>query len=221
LPIWGRERPATLVILNIEGPAGEQWVSGETPPELRAGVEAAARERALPLIWAGLDSQDYAQAADAMGSSGVAGLLETAQAHGANAALVGRVRGASVRWLLAWSEGADESVGGLDAGVHAAADAYAQVFAASGSSLESVTIEVAGLNDLDAYAQTLNYLEKLTLVRSVALEQIAGDAMRFRLSVRGDAETLLRALALDRRLAPLDAPDRAVSSGRILLRYLP
>ncbi len=62
--------------------------------------------------------------------------------------------------------------------------------------------------DLNAYASTLNYLEGMTLVRGVAVEQIAGDTLRFRLAVRGDATTLRRAIALDNqtRAADSDAP---------------
>ena len=70
--------------------------------------------------------------------------------------------------------------------------------------------------------QVLNYLEGMTLVRGVALEQVAGEKMRFRLAVRGDAATLRRAIALDHRLVPLDAPVGSSDAGdRLAFRYQP
>ena len=88
--------------------------------------------------------------------------------------LLGRARGGVIQWTLLSNDGAAQASGGLDDGVHLAADTFARVFAASGSSLGSVIVEVAGISDLNAYAATLNYLEGMTLVRGVALEQVIG-----------------------------------------------
>ena len=162
-----------------------------------------------------MDAQERTEA-----SSESPGLMQAAARYGANAVLLGRARGGIVQWTLLSNEGAAQASGGLDDGVHLAADTFARVFAASGSSLGSVIVEVAGISDLNAYAATLNYLEGMTLVRSVALEQVAGEKMRFRLAVRGDAATLRRAIALDHRLVPTDAADGAAAD-RLAFRYQP
>jgi hypothetical protein len=207
LPIWGRERPATLVLLGVDEADGStRWISSQASAGERQAIERAAYERGLPLVWASMDAQDRAQTAASTTSEA---LLQTAERYGANAVLLGRVRGGSVRWTLASVDGVSESAGSLADGVHLAADAFARVFAASGSALNAVVLEVSGVGNLNAYAATLNYLESLTLVRSVAVEQVSRDALRFRLAVRGDAETLRRAIALDNRLLPqpqTDAP---------------
>jgi uncharacterized protein len=224
LPIWGRERPATLVMLGVEQPDGSaRWISSDTPAQERDFLARVARERGLPLKWPAMDAEDRAQVgADADGAS--TGLLQMAARYGANAALVGRARGGSVQWTLVSNEGAARATGGLEDGIHLAADTFAHVFAASGSSLGNVTVEVSGIADLNAYAATLNYLEGMTLVRAVALEQVAGDTMRFRLAVRGDAGTLRRSIALDHRLVPLTQPSDAAATGtseRLSFRYQP
>ena len=61
----------------------------------------------------------------------------------------------------------------------------------------------------------------MTLVRGVALEQVTGDKMRFRLAVRGDAATLRRAIALDRRLVPHGTTARRDAGDRLAFRYQP
>lgn len=224
LPIWGRERPATLVLLSIEEADGtSRWIGSDVPASERDFLAKVARQRGLPLKWPAMDSQDRMQVSAGADSSSTA-LMQTAARYGANAALVGRARGGLVQWTLVSNEGAAQASGGLDEGVHLAADTFARVFAASGSSLGSVTVEVSGIADLNAYAATLNYLEGMTLVRAVALEQVAGDTMRFKLAVRGDAGTLRRAIALDDRLVPLTQSDSGSAPGaneRLTFRYQP
>ncbi len=216
LPIWGRERPATVVMFGVEEAGGTwRWLAADTPAREREAIEKVARQRGLPLKWPVMDAQERTEA-----SSESPGLMQAAARYAANAVLIGRARGGTVQWTLVSDEGAAQASGGLDDGVHLAADTFARVFAASGSSLGSVIVEVAGISDLSAYAATLNYLEGMTLVRSVALEQVAGEKMRFRLAVRGDAATLRRAIALDHRLVPTDAADGAAAD-RLAFRYQP
>lgn len=215
LPIWGRERPATVVMFGVEEGGTWRWLASDTPAREREAIERTARERGLPLKWPVMDAQERSEA-----SSDSPGLMQAAARYGADAVLLGRARGGTVQWTLLSNEGAAKASGGLDDGVHLAADTFARVFAASGSSLGSVIVEVAGIADLNAYAATLNYLEGMTLVRGVALEQVSGDRMRFKLAVRGDAATLRRAIALDHRLVPTDAADGAAAD-RLAFRYQP
>lgn len=223
LPIWGRERPATLVMLSADDAGGERWVSAQAPASERAAIERVAAERGLPLVWASMDAQDRQYidrqyiGGDASASSEA--LLAMAERYGANAALIGRARSGAVDWTLISVDGASQATGVLADGVHFAADTFARVFAASGSSLNAVIVEVAGIAGLDAYAAALNYLESLTLVRSVAVEQVSGETLRFRLAVRGDADTLRRAITLDNRLLPQMQSEPASAVERLSFRF--
>jgi uncharacterized protein len=212
LPIWGRERPATLVLLNVVEPDGyAHWISGDQPNVQKEMVGKAARQRGLPLKWPAVNPTGFDEAT----------ALQEAERYGANAALIGRAQGGVVRWTLVSSEGSSQASGGLEDGIHLAADTFARVFAASGSSLGNVVVEISGIRDLDAYASTLNYLESMTLVRAVALEQVSGDTMRFKLAVRGDATTLRRAIALDSKLVSQDDLSAAPAADRLSFRYRP
>jgi hypothetical protein len=78
-----------------------------------------------------------------------------------------------------------------------------------------VVVRIGGLQDVRAYAALTTYLEGLSLVRDVAVRELAGDTVLVELAVRGDLELLRRIFALDSRLAPApraeppaaDAPD--------------
>ncbi len=198
LPIWGRERPAVLVLLEVTDSNGTHLVDAQSPSADRDPLNAVARDRGLPLRWPTPGVQGISVA-----GSSPSDLLQFAASQGANAVLGGqRIDGGAVRLRLVSKDGVSETVGSPEEGVHFAADAFARTFAASANELSSVALEVSGIANLDAYASTLNYLESVTLVRSVAVEQVSGERMRFKLSIRGDAETLRRAIGLDDRLVP-------------------
>ncbi len=218
LPIWGRERPATLVVLSFDD-LGGGWLSSDVPPADKERIAAVAHQRGLPLLWGTLDPTD--QNILAMGEGGAASLAQIARRNGANAILVGRgTRGSALRWMLASDEGVSQLSGTYEEAIHSTADSFARLFAAEGSSLTRISVEVSGITDLDAYASTLNYLEGMTLVRNVAVEQVAGDTMRFQLAVRGDASTLQRAIALDHRLVPQSQIEASgASAAQLAFRY--
>jgi hypothetical protein len=151
--------------------------------------------------------------------------MPIARRNNANALLIGRGRRDSLQWTLASVDGLSQSSGPLEQGVHFAADTFAKVFAAAGNSLTHVTVDVAGITNLDAYASTLNYLEGMTLVRNVAVQSVIGDVLKFRLAVRGDATTLKRSISLDNRLVPIqgEGADAALGSPeqQLSFRYQP
>lgn len=226
LPIWGRERPATLVLLNIREPDGSsRWADGQFGGAERDAVMRVARQRGLPLIWPTIDAQEQARIYAA--GFKTAELLQIAARFGANATLLGFAQRGSgntlaVRWVLATEDGATELESVLEEGVHLAADTFARAYAASGSAVDNVLVEISGINNLAAYAAAVNYLEGMTLVRGVALEQMSGDTMKLRLAVRGDAATLRRSVTLDKRLVLQNPPEPGAPRPTFLqFRYQP
>ncbi|HEY5808206.1 MAG TPA: DUF2066 domain-containing protein [Povalibacter sp.] len=229
LPIWARERPATLVLLNVTAANGSNyWIDSAGMSAEREMVTRAAKQRGLPIIWPDMSTIDRTQlhTGDDAATADPGALMQAASRYNANAALLGNARsdgagGLAVRWQLASDSENVSASGSLEDGVHMAADAFARVYSASGASLDSVAVEVSGINTLGAYADTLNYLEAMTLVRAVAVEQVSGDTMKFKLAVRGDAATLRRALALDGKLVAVSQADASQPVDRLQFRYQP
>jgi hypothetical protein len=227
LPVWGSERPVTLVWLSIEDASGQQnWVGLDAAlPEARA-LQQVAELRGLPIVWPVMDSEDR-MLGNALGNDPQTAtrLATLASRYRADAVLVGRARrGAgsesAVRWSLHFGPTTTDTVGSLPEGVHFAADQLARLFASSGGAAQTLFVDVAAITDLKAYAETLNYLEGLTLVRATQVEHIAGDSVRFRLQVLGDAGLLARAVRLGSRLVP-EQGDGVVAPDRLALRYQP
>ena len=223
-PLWGHERPGTLVWLAAEEGARRSIVSAQSDSELKRAVERSATLRGLPLIWpgsaGGLSFDDVWRGSNDS-------LRASAAEHGADAVLIGRATRSSaggwqVRWTLLYGEESSEWRGSIDEGVHGAADKFAGVFAVGGGQGDTaVIISVSGVADLGAYAQVTSYLESLTLIRALSVDELAGDTVVYRAQVRGDASRLARAIDLGARLTSTqDGSDPTLGAG-LSYRYRP
>ena len=220
-PLWGHERPLTLVLLAVQsGPQSGTVITADDTSELKTSIDAAASLRGLPLLWPSAgDLQKYRLDFAAVNGGSPAPIGEIGRRVGGEGVLIGRASGAganaNVRWIHLFQDRSSEYSGTLE-GVNRAADLYAGLFAASGN-LAPVEIEVTGVNDLREYANLQTYLESLTFISHVSVESLSGDTIRFRLATRGGVDSLQRALSLNGRLQPLAAGENGIQ--RFQLRH--
>ena len=213
-PLWGHERPTTLVLLAVQSTAqGGSVIATDDTSELKSAVDGAAVARGLPLVWpSAAELQRFHIDFSAVNGGSPSTYLDMARRMGSEGVLIGRASGASasanVRWTHLFQDRSSEYSGTLE-GVNRAADMYAGLFAASGG-LVPVAIEVSGVNDLRDYASVESYLESLTFISHVSVESLSGDTVRFRLSTRGGVDSLQRALTLNGRLQPLAAGENGI-----------
>jgi hypothetical protein len=212
-PLWGQERPTTLVLLAVQGTQTGSVITTEDTSELKTAVDAAAAARGLPLVWpSAAELQKYHVDFSAVYQGSPSALTDMGRRLGTDGVLIGRANGsganATVRWLHVFQDRSSESTGPVE-GVNRAADTYAGLFAASGS-LVPVSIEVVGVSDLRDYASLEAYLESLTFISHVSVESLGGGTVRFRLATRGGIEPLQRALTLNGRLQPIAAGENGI-----------
>ncbi|MEP6884998.1 MAG: DUF2066 domain-containing protein [Gammaproteobacteria bacterium] len=213
-PLWGHERPMTFVWLAaLTGAQTGTVVTADDTSELKAAIDAAALGRGLPLLWpSAADLQrnrlDYA----AVNAAAPSTLADIGRRLGGEGVLIGKANGtgatANVHWTHLFQDRSSEYSGTLD-GVNRTADLYAELFAASGN-LVSVDIEVTGIGDLRDYSTVQTYLESLTFISHVSVVALTGDNIRFRLGMRGAAESLQRTLSLNGRLQSIAAGDNGI-----------
>lgn len=210
LPFWGAERPLTLVWLAVDRGGGQRGLvtAGAASGE-RQAVERAAVQRGLPLAWPSLAAGlDPLRRFEQVRAGDIGALAATATEYGAQGLLVGRAqltagRGYSVDWTFVGPGGSRQGTGGLDEGVNLAADRYAGLYASTAAARSSeVDITVVGIDSAARYAQAARHLESLAVVRSLGLREVAGDAVTFRLAIRGDLGVLTRAVNAGGRLEP-------------------
>jgi hypothetical protein len=220
-PLWGHERPTTLVWLTAQtGAQSGTVISADSPTELKMSIDAAAASRGLPLLWpSAADIQKNHLDYSAVNAAAPSVLAEIGRRLGGEGVLIGKAGGttaaANVRWTHLFQDRSSEYSGALE-GVNRTADLYAELFAASGT-LAPIDIEVTGVGDLRDYANLQSYLESLTFISHVSVVGLTGDSIRFRLATRGGAESLQRTLSLNGRLQPIAAGENGIQ--RFQLRH--
>jgi hypothetical protein len=211
--VWDSDRPLTLVWLAVDWGEGEREIIGADDPDfgddaarsidryrlLRQRVVDTAERRGLPIIFPLLDTEDL----QAVSFSDIWGgfdepLLAASGRYEVDSILVGRFRpGSSQRnqWNYYFSGEERNWFGEPELAVNLLADALAAEFAVSGSApLESVDLVVAGVESIRAFGSLQALLSELTIVETLAIREVAGDRIVYRVDVRGGAERLRRAL---------------------------
>jgi hypothetical protein len=220
--VWGHERPATLVIL-VDDVAKRVVTESDTASDLRNTFLRGATLRGLPVRWPNASRPiDYSVAT----ASAPEALQAAAVSYDADAVLVGRAIGSAatgwqVRWTLTRDGEHNQWRGSPEDGAQGAADWFVQSFARTpASDGGDVAITVNGVASLRAYASVTEFLESLSLVRSLSVDQLSGDTVVYRARVQGDVERLGRAIELGGRLERL-ASAGDVGAGALSFRYRP
>lgn len=225
LPVWGAERPLTLLWIAIDDGMGGRALVGaddaadrapEVPPAMtkllgtvRAEIAAAADERGLPIVLPLLDLQDLGAVTftDIWGGFDDR-VLAASQRYRADAVLIGRVRpgliGTTVEWLFVrGSERLGLPGAGIRDGLDAAADRYAaELTTVGGIGLTAITIR--NVTTAADYGRVLGYLERQSALQSVDVESYGNGTLALRVAARGDPQVLGRVLALGGVLRPVE-----------------
>jgi hypothetical protein len=223
LPVWGPERPLTLLWIAVDDGMGGRALLGandaaelgvESSPAtaslltaLRGELTAVADERGLPVTLPLLDLEDFSVVTfvDVWGGFDDR-VVAASQRYGADAVLIGRVRpglvGYEVQWLLI--AGAERRVlAGVELrdGLDAAADRYAADLSTVGAA-SFAAMTVLGVASSGDYGRVMSYLERQSVLERVDVESLDNGVLRLRVAARGDARVVERNLALGGVLAP-------------------
>ena len=214
-PVWGSERPLTLIWLAVDWGQGEREIIGADDPErsddeartidrnrlLRQRVLDVAERRGLPVAFPLLDTEDLARVTfpDIWGGFDEL-ILDASQRYEANSVLIGRIRadsGQRERWTYHFAGEERAWTGEPELVVNLVADMLAAEFAIGGDeTLQAVQLSVAGINTVDAYGSVQRILSDMNVVESFAIVSVDGDRILYRVNAHGGAERLARALRL-------------------------
>jgi uncharacterized protein len=235
-PVWGTERPLTLLWVAVDDGQGERALlpandaDAALPPamtellgDLRTQLKAVADERGLPIAFPLVDLEDLDKVSFTDVWGGFDDHVEQASArYRPDVILVGRVRpgtnGDEIDWLLL-AGGTRRLVAGtaLRDGLDAVADLYAaELGVVGGGSTTRITVlDVATPAD---YARVVSYLEGLSVLQSVDVEDLERGALSLRVTGRGDAQVLGRVLALGGVLTSSGAPQADLPANSLVFR---
>lgn len=212
-PLWGSERPATLVWIAYEQGDGQRNIVGaEAADAVLQSVQQAAKARGVPVMFPLMDVQDRAHLSfsDVWGGF-VAPVVQASQRYQPDAILIGRIDGsgiaANARWTLvvagqptSWDGAHGKPSEVASAAIQHLADLYASRFViktgAGAQQIPALDIMVSHIGDLGAYGRVLKYLRSLSAVDNVEPMQITGDAVTFKVSAQGTIADLEQTIAL-------------------------
>jgi len=219
LPVWGAERPKTLVWLAIRGgPDGRQVVSSDNAQGSAAGLVQTARARGVPLIFPLMDLQDQQKVSfsDVWGAFQKP-IEQASKRYPHSDVLIAGASGGSNQWQVHWTlieQGQQEKqwqTGGstLDEALASGADDLASFFAnrfavaPGGGSSHSRRIVVDHVNSVQQYASLLTYLQGLTAINSVHTSAVHGNRVTLQVQSSAAPGHLRRMLGLSGLLAPV------------------
>ncbi len=243
-PVWGAERPLTLLWIAIDAGDGERVLLsdsgiGDTAggvglrPEtvelaeaVRTEIETVADQRGLPIRFPLFDLEDMTSMTSADIWGGFVEQVQRASArYGADAILIGRIRfnpfGNTVHWTLV-RQNERSSFAGTEPGegLHWVADRYVEAYGFVGGArtIRLVVRDVSGLND---YLRVLSYLEGLSALESVDVDGYddEGGLLTLRASARSDVAVLEQTLGLG-RLLQLETTAAARPDNTLVLKWV-
>jgi hypothetical protein len=225
-PIWGPERPLTLLWIAVDDGLGGRALLGandtpqlgtEAAPQmtdlvtrLKKDLAAVADERGLPIQWPLLDLEDLGAVTFADVWGGFEDRIAAAsQRYRADAILIGRVRPGvgpdadEVQWLLVVG-GERQALAGVELrdGLDAAADRFATQFATVGGA-GAAAITVRNVQTSADYDRVISYLERQSVLTDVDVDSFDNGVLRLHVTARGDAGVLGRILSLGTVLRPV------------------
>ena len=221
--VWGAERPLTLVWLAVDWGEGEREIIAADDPErgadaarsidrnrlLRERVQETASRRGIPVAFPLLDTEDLQNVSftDIWGGFDEQ-LLPASRRYQASSILVGRVRAGAThrnRWTWYFGGMQQQWSGQPENAVHLLSDALAAELAFSGNApVETVTLNVAGIDSVRAYGTIQRYLENLSLIEDFEVHTVSGDEIRYEVRLRGGMTRLRRALEISDILMPVE-----------------
>ncbi|MEM6820035.1 MAG: DUF2066 domain-containing protein [Pseudomonadota bacterium] len=240
IPVWGSDRPLTLVWLGIEHPDGTREILSMAPPApeddlypelredravLRTELKEAAAAFGLPLSLPVLDETDQAAVAVSDVWGGFDNVLRSAsRRYRADSVLIGRASLDTpeiIRWR--WLFGGDvvnlqgESMTAMN---RVAAEMLDQ-FAARPEESSEVRVSIVGVRDAKDYAELMRFLQSRSLIDDIRVTTLRQDELTVTLDALATRDRLAELLVgeeLETMTAPLLAPS-AVATADLYFRW--
>ncbi|MCH4294291.1 DUF2066 domain-containing protein [Shewanella sp. 3B26] len=234
LPVWGKQRPLTLLWLATDGETEKVLLGDHSDLPVRSQFNDASAQTGVPLLFPLLDLDDM-MVANINSVRGffpdeVAGASSRYQSDFFAIATLDAVDGGyeyrlalyprtaanepgqviqAVNEVSGRSENLEDAISAMLSGM---SSYYVSRYAVTGSSETSGTeLVFTGVNKLKAVVDIETYLGQLSMVKSVRLVSIQGDSVRFALALFGSEDELRRTLALEPRLTPLGDSSAALA----------
>lgn len=231
-PVWGRERPSSLLVISYDVNENIKLVSDDTTPELVEALDSAAAKHAVPVLFPLMDLEDIALVSIGDIASREYGNIRTmAKRYTPNALLVGQIVGRSgegwqggwevrfVDQIFKWTYKASSKQAVIDQVIQHLAKILALEYALEDHRRveQSLLLSVSELEGIDKLIHVQQYLESLNVVDSVQIAMISKDVVTYRLKLRNDPEDLQRLIEFGEVLEQEDFPQLSTEGEELII----
>jgi hypothetical protein len=234
-PVWGRERPSSLLVINSQVGGVVQLVAGDTAPEIVDQLDAASLNMGVPTLLPLMDLEDISlvDVADVTARHFNAINILAAR-YGPDAIVVGEVVGLdSENWQGAWEVRFAEQIfkwryqaasqqAVIDQLISHLASVLALEYALEDHQRneQELLLRISSMGDINHLISVQKYLGSLNVVESVRVALVSGEEVTFFLKLRNSAEDLQRLIEIGNVLEQQELPQiNAQSDGGVVIRY--
>jgi hypothetical protein len=234
-PVWGRERPITLLVINSQVGGANRIVTGDSAPEMSLLLDAAALKMGVPTLFPLMDLEDInlIDVSDVTTRNfNIINNMPTR--YGTDAVVVGEiVELNSGDWLGSWEvrlanktferryKGATPEVV-IDQLIANLASVLALEYALEYDQRneQELLLKVSSMLDIDRLILVRKYLGSLNVVDSVRVALVSKDEVTFHLKLKSSAEDLQKLIDIGNVLKQEDLPQvNLQSSVGIVISY--
>ena len=234
-PVWGRERPSSLLVISYDVNENIKLVTQDSTPDLIEALDQAASIHAVPVLFPLMDLEDIGLVNISDIVSREFGKIQTMAARYApDALLVGQILGRSgqgwqgdweVRFadqIFKWKFKASSKKEVTDQVIRHLAKILALEYALEDHRRveQSLLLSVSALEGIDNLIKVQKYLKSLNVVDSVHVAMINKDVITYRLKLRNNPEDLQRLIDFGEVLEQEDFPQLSTGGEeQIILNY--
>jgi hypothetical protein len=224
LPVWGRQRPLTLLWLALDEGPEKVVLADSSASELRQEIELASNNKGIPLLLPVMDLDDLM----AVNVTDVRGMFVEPVAKGSEryqadyfamadfeqqgskinftVGLFDKTRTNGVLLPLLRQQGqADDIPAATQAVMGLLANYFVSQYAiAATGDGNQAEVTFMGLNKMTQVVALESYLRQLSAIKSIKVSRIKNDAISYQFELFGTEEDLKRLLNIDSRLNAID-----------------
>jgi hypothetical protein len=234
-PVWGRERPGSLLVVSYDVNETIRLVSEDSTPEIIELLDAAAVRLGVPVLFPLMDLEDIAliDIGDIV-SRQYENIDILADRYGPDALVIGQIFGRSgqgwhgdweVRFaeqVFKWKYRGSSKQQVIDQAIKHLARVLALEYALEDHRrVEQVLfLRISSMPKFNQLISVQSYLKSLSVVDSIRVAKISNDVVTFKLKLRNDAEDLQRLIELGEVLEQLDLPSvNAQDDREVIMNY--
>ncbi|WP_299006224.1 DUF2066 domain-containing protein [uncultured Shewanella sp.] len=224
LPVWGKQRPLTLIWLVSDDDNGQrQIISDESTSQIKSDFSRQADNRGMPFLFPLMDLDDSMR----ISVSDVRGMFvdtvaQASRRYQADFFIMASIAnssngvdytlnlyskmgdGVSSAPLVSISSDAQNVDSAISAMMAKVSEYYVDQYAAVDSGSQLMTkVTFSGVNTIKQMVDLEHYIEQLRAIKSAQLVQMKGDTVTYDFSLFSTQADLFRVMDLEPRLTPL------------------